>query len=104
MLNKYIALAKNAVVDVAQNGREGLHRQLAAARKGMVSKARSVAGCEGKKKGSGLRARGLKARGVKARGFDRTRYKMEDGMRIYTKGRGLKARGVRARGGGVRII
>ncbi len=79
-------------MDVAQNGKEGLHRQFAGARKAMVSKARSVAGCEGKKskkvaepkKASGLHARGLKAKGLKARG--------------------LKARGIRARGGSVRII
>ena len=104
--DKYIALAKNAAVDVAQNGREGLHRQLAAARKGMVAKARSVAGCEGKKKkGSGFRSalRDLKRTTTKGR----SQKSASEGMGLRARGlraRGLKARGVKARGGSVRII
>ena len=53
----YIKTAIDGATDVLENGKEGVTRQIGKARTGMVKKARSVAGCEGREAGSGLRRR-----------------------------------------------
>ena len=46
--DKYIAAAKEGLMDVAMNGKEGIARQAEKAKTHMIKKARGVAGCKGR--------------------------------------------------------
>ena len=74
--DQYIAAAKDGLMDVAMNGKAGIARQADKAKKHMVKKARSVAGCKGS--GLGMRGAGI---GIKGAGGKRK------------QGRGLSVRG-----------
>lgn len=104
--DKYIDAAKNAAVDIAQNGKQGINRTMEKVKKHMVTKARSVAGC--KPKGSGMRVGG----GGKVGGGMR----VGGGLRVAggagkktgkkaAKGRGARvAGGIRVAGGGMKVV
>ena len=74
--DQYIAAAKDGLMDVAMNGKAGIARQADKAKKHMVKKARSVAGCKGS--GLGMRGAGI---GIKGAGGKRK------------QGKGLSVRG-----------
>ena len=94
--DEYIANAKEGLMDVAMNGKEGVARQMNKAKTHMVKKTRAVAGC--KPKGSGLKqAKGSGTLGQLLASVPK--------RRVRKKGRGLRmGAGVTFKGSGLRVI
>ena len=70
--DKYIAAAKEGLMDVAMNGKEGIARQADKAKTHMIKKARGVAGCKGRglsMAGAGMSVRGAGGKKKRGRGF-----------------------------------
>ena len=82
--DKYIAAAKEGLMDVAMNGKEGIARQADKAKTHMIKKARGVAGCKGRglsMAGAGMSMAGA---GMSVRGAGGKK----------KRGRGMSVRGV----------
>ena len=77
--DKYIAAAKEGLMDVAMNGKEGIARQADKAKTHMIKKARGVAGCKGRglsmagagmsMAGAGMSVRGAGGKKKRGRGM-----------------------------------
>ena len=100
--DEYLAKAKEAFADIATNGKEGVNRQLARAKKHLIKKTRGIAGCPpGKTTKTASAAEVVTASGLKLGGGLKVGGGLSVGGGARTK---RKREGIRVHGGGIRIV